>query len=398
MSTGRVAIVSAARTPIGRAFSGSFNSTAGPTLTALSIEAAVARAGIDPAEIEDVVVGCGQPIKTMGRTLGRTAALRAGLPDSAAGLTVSRACASGLQAIATAGHMISQEGAGPLVAAGVDSVSLNAEARNNPDSEDPWLSAHRPDLYVTMIQTAENVAARYGIGRDRQDAFALRSEERVKAAKAAGRFDAEIVAARVTKTAKTEAGGKEPREVTIAEDECDRPGTTLEGLAALEPVLGPGTHITAGNACNLSDGSAALVLMSERDAERRGLAPMGHFLGFAVAGCAPDEMGIGPVFAVPRLLERHGLTVADIDLWELNEAFASQVLYCCDRLGIPEDRLNVDGGAISLGHPFGMTGARLATHLLYEGRRRGARLGVVTMCIGGGMGAAGLFEIAGVET
>jgi acetyl-CoA C-acetyltransferase len=394
-----VVIISAARTPIGRSFSGTFNNTAGPTLAALSISEAVKRSGVALEDVEDVVLGCGNPINTCGRTLGRTAALRAGLPDSVPGLTVSRACASGLQAIATGAHMIAHEGARVLVCGGIETISLNASARDNPDSYDPWLYENRPDLYSTMLQTAENVAARYGINREAMDAYALQSEMRVKAAKTAGHFDKEIVPVTVSKLVKNESGGEDPITVTIHQDECNRPQTTAKGLAGLVPVLGPDTRITAGNSCNLADGSAALVLMSGAAAQQHGLRPLAAFRGYAVAGCAPDEMGIGPIFAVPKLLERHGLSVGDIDLWELNEAFASQVLYCRDRLEIDNEKLNVNGGSIALGHPFGMTGARLVSHLLYEGQRRGARLGVVTMCIGGGMGAAGLFEIfAGVES
>lgn len=390
-----VVIVSAARTPLGRSFSGAFNDTAGPTLAAFSIREAVARSGVEPGEFEEVVIGCAQAVKTCARTFGRTAAIRAGLPDSVAGLTVSRACASGLQAIVTGAHMIREEGAGPIVCAGAETISLNQDAKSMAASMDPWLAEQRPDLYMSMLETAEVVGKRYSISRESMDAFAYQSEMRVKAAKDAGRFDREIVPVTTIKAVKGPDGKLLRSEITISEDECDRPRTTLDGLAGLDPVMGGDARVTAGNACNLSDGSAAMVLMSGEDAERRGLTPLGAFRGFAVAGCHPDEMGIGPVFAVPKLLERHGLTVDDIDIWELNEAFASQALYCRDRLGIDGEKLNVNGGSISQGHPFGMTGVRLTGHLLYEGQRRGARYGVVTMCIGGGMGAAGLFEIYG---
>lgn len=385
-------IVSTARTPLTKSHRGEFNATPGPQLAAFSVKAAVERSVIDPELIEDLVMGCGYPEGITGKNIGRQTALRAGLPLSVAGMVASRFCASGLQSVAIAAGRIVAEGVPAMVAGGVESIS--AIRAGNPADIDPWLQEHKPDLYMAMIDTADIVAHRYGISREDQDLFSLQSQQRTAAAQQGGVFADEIVpcAARMMEKNK-ETGEVTYREVTATHDNCNRASTTLEGLAKLEPVKGPGQFITAGNASQLSDGSSACVLMEAKEAERRGLQPLGVFRGFAVAGCEPDEMGIGPVFAVPKLLARHGLTVQDIDLWEMNEAFASQALYCQRRLGIPSERLNVNGGAIAIGHPFGMTGARLVGHLLLEGRRRKAKYGVVTMCIAGGMGAAGLFEI-----
>ncbi len=385
-------IVSTARTPLTKSHRGEFNATPGPQLAAFSVKAAVERSGIEPELIEDLVMGCGYPEGITGKNIGRQTALRAGLPLSVAGMVASRFCASGLQSVAIAAGRIVAEGVPAMVAGGVESIS--AIRPGNPADVDPWLQEHKPDLYMAMIDTADIVAHRYGISREDQDAFSLQSQQRTAAAQQGGVFADEIVpcATRMMEKNK-ETGEVTYRDVTATQDNCNRASTTLEGLAKLEPVKGPGQFITAGNASQLSDGSSACVLMEAKEAERRGLQPLGVFRGFAVAGCEPDEMGIGPVFAVPKLLARHGLTVQDIDLWEMNEAFASQALYCQRRLGIPSERLNVNGGAIAIGHPFGMTGARLVGHLLLEGRRREAKYGVVTMCIAGGMGAAGLFEI-----
>ena len=385
-------IVSTARTPLTKSHRGEFNATPGPQLAAFSVKAAVERSGIDPELIEDLVMGCGYPEGITGKNIGRQTALRAGLPLSVAGMVASRFCASGLQSVAIAAGRIVAEGVPAMVAGGVESIS--AIRPGNPADIDPWLQEHKPDLYMAMIDTADIVAHRYGISREDQDAFSLQSQQRTAAAQQAGVFADEIVPCTTRMMEKNkETGEVTYREVTATHDNCNRANTTLEGLAKLEPLKGPGQFITAGNASQLSDGSSACVLMEAKEAERRGLQPLGAFRGFAVAGCEPDEMGIGPVFAVPKLLARHGLTVQDIDLWEMNEAFASQALYCQRRLGIPSERLNVNGGAIAIGHPFGMTGARLVGHLLLEGRRRKAKYGVVTMCIAGGMGAAGLFEI-----
>ena len=390
-------IVSTARTPLTKSHRGEFNATPGPQLAAFSVKAAVERSGIEPELIEDLVMGCGYPEGITGKNIGRQAVLRAGLPLSVAGTTVNRFCASGLQAIAIAAGRIVAEGVPAMVAGGVESIS--AIRPGVAADIDPWLLEHKPDLYMAMIDTADIVAQRYGISREDQDVFSLQSQQRTAAAQAADLFKDEIVpcATRMAEKNK-ETGEITYREVIATQDNCNRASTTLEGLRKLEPVKGPGQFVTAGNASQLSDGSSACVLMEAKEAERLGLAPLGAFRGFAVAGCEPDEMGIGPVFAVPKLLARHGLSVQDIDLWEMNEAFASQALYCQRRLDIPGERLNVNGGAISIGHPFGMTGARLVGHLLLEGRRRKAqgqavKWGVVTMCIAGGMGAAGLFEI-----
>lgn len=388
-------IVSTARTPIGKAYRGAFNNTEAPTLGAHAVRHAVDRAGLDPSEIEDVIMGCAMPQGTQGGNVARQIALAAGLPVTTAGMTVDRQCSSGMMAIALAAKTVVSDGIDIMIGGGLESISLvQNENLNTFRARDPRLLEMHEHMYMPMIDTAEVVARRYDISREAQDEYALQSQQRTAAGQAEGRFDAEIVAVTANKGV-MDRDTKEIsfEDVSLEQDEGNRPETNMEGLSGLKPVR-DGGFITAGNASQLSDGASASVVMEASLAEKKGLAPLGIYRGTAVAGCEPDEMGIGPVFAVPKLLQRNGLTMDDIDLWELNEAFAVQVLYCRDRLGIPNDRLNVDGGAISIGHPYGMSGARMVGHALIEGKRRGAKFVVCTMCIGGGQGAASLFEVA----
>jgi len=394
-------IVSTARTGLAKSVRGSFNDTHGAVMGGHAVKHAIARAGIDPGEVEDVYMGCGFPEGATGNNIARESAIWAGCPASTAGVTINRYCSSGLNAIAMAAQQIMTDGTDIAVGAGVESISLvQMGGVNLKHFTEEHLLAVKPALWMTMIETAEIVAERYAISRERQDQYALQSQQRTAAAQASGKYKDEIVAL-TTKMKKIDkaTGAESMVEVTVDRDDANRPDTTLEGLAALKPVhaggqqVAQGKYVTAGNSSQFCDGASACVVMSDAEAAKRNIKPLGVFRGFAVAGVEPDEMGVGPIFAVPRLLSRHGLTVADIDLWELNEAFASQTVYCMDKLGLDPAKTNVNGGAISIGHPYGMTGSRLTGHLLIEGRRRGAKLGVVTMCIGGGMGAAGLFEI-----
>lgn len=387
-------IVSVARTPIGKAYRGAFNNLEAPSLASHAVQAAVERAGIDPAEVEDCVFGAALQQGTQSMNLGRQVALASGLPVSVAGMTMDRQCASGLMAIATGAKQIVVDGMPVLIAGGCESISLVQNERLNLHRvADPKVLGHAPAIHMPMLDTAEVVAKRYGISRETQDSYAVLSQQRTAAAQEAGRFDDEIIpVTAVMKVKNRDTGEVSDQEVTLTRDEGNRPQTTLESLAGLDAVRDGGC-VTGGNASQLSDGAAAVVMMDRKLAEQRNLEPLGAYRGMVVAGCEPDEMGIGPIFAIPKLLERHGLNMDDIGLWELNEAFAVQVVYCADKLGIPADRLNVNGGAISIGHPYGMSGARMVMHALIEGKRRGVKFVVVTMCIGGGQGAAGLFEV-----
>jgi acetyl-CoA C-acetyltransferase len=386
-------IVSTARTPLCKSWRGAFNMTHGATLGGHAVENAVARAKLDPAEIEDVIMGCANPEGATGFNIARQIALRAGMPVTTSGMTVNRFCSSGLQTIALAAQRIIAGEADIFVAGGVESISCVQNEMNQHMAHEGWLKEHKPEIYWSMLQTAETVSKRYKIGREQQDRYGVESQQRAAASRAAGKFNGEIVPIKVTMKVVDKTTGQETlKETTATQDEGIRADTTYEGVSQIKPALEGGV-IAAGNASQFSDGASAAVVMSAKTAEKKGLKPLGIFRGFAVAGCEPDEMGIGPVFAIPKLLKRAGLKIDDIGLWELNEAFAVQVIYCRDKLGIPNDRLNVDGGAIAVGHPYGTTGARLVGHALIEGKRRGVKYAVVTMCIGGGMGAAGLFEV-----